>query len=363
MIHFIVNPAASGGRGLRVWRRVQECVQRLQPDGYQYYLTEKQGDARRFSHAITADMSIADAIETDCHYDVVSDTEANTPNRRVSDTVKKINSTEDGGITKERRFIRRKLVAVIGGAGTLNEVIDGGCLDRPDVAFAYIPTSWEKYNFLQSVFQTATLQDRLQRILTDKDIKLLNYGVLSNPSLNRRFVMNAGVGFNAAVFLDFYGSECAARCAGRKGKYRVLVKSRRLLFLQSFIREFIKAKRTRGYVVIEDETAEKHEFNNILFASALVRPYGSGLSDCGKNSDERIEFCVVSTRHKLRLLRVIWTMLRGRSTRLDGVHIYRGKAMDIVLEQPLPAHVDGEFVGMQDRFTLRGVPKRLRVSM
>lgn len=315
MIYFIVNPAASGGRGLRVWRRVQECVQRLHPEGYQYYLTEKQGDARRFSHAITTG---SDADRT---------------------------------------------VAVIGGQGTLNEVIDGSCLDREDVAFAYIPTSWEKYNFLQSVFQTATLQERLQRILTDKDVRLLDYGVLSNPSLNRRFVMSAGVGFNAAVFLDFYRNECAARCAGRKGKYRVLVKSRRLMFLQSFIREFLKAKRTRGYVVIEDETAEKHEFNNIMFASALVRPYGSGLSDCKKDADERIEFCVVSTRHKLRLLRVIWAIVSGRSTKLDGVHIYRGKAMDIVLDQPLPAHVDGEYVGMQDRFTLRSVPRRLRVSI
>jgi diacylglycerol kinase family enzyme len=135
------------------------------------------------------------------------------------------------------------------------------------------------------------------------------------------------------------------------------------MFLQSFIREFLKAKRTRGYVVIEDETAEKHEFNNIMFASALVRPYGSGLSDCKKDADERIEFCVVSTRHKLRLLRVIWAIVSGRSTKLDGVHIYRGKAMDIVLDQPLPAHVDGEYVGMQDRFTLRSVPRRLRVSI
>ena len=54
MYYIIVNPRAGGGRGMRVWRRMQKALQRPENrESYELFLTEKTGDARNISRQLT----------------------------------------------------------------------------------------------------------------------------------------------------------------------------------------------------------------------------------------------------------------------------------------------------------------------
>ena len=52
MYSFIVNPNASGGRGERIWRRLEKQLKHLGVP-YEAFVTEKTGDARRLACDLT----------------------------------------------------------------------------------------------------------------------------------------------------------------------------------------------------------------------------------------------------------------------------------------------------------------------
>ena len=52
MYSFIVNPNASGGRGERIWRRLEKQLKHLGVS-YEAFVTEKTGDARSLACDLT----------------------------------------------------------------------------------------------------------------------------------------------------------------------------------------------------------------------------------------------------------------------------------------------------------------------
>ena len=76
MYQFIVNPAAGTGRGYRIWKKLERQLEN-DSEEYQVYFTEYQGDAAEFARCLTADRDTA------------------------------------------------KIVVVVGGEGTYNEVLNG----------------------------------------------------------------------------------------------------------------------------------------------------------------------------------------------------------------------------------------------
>ena len=96
MLFFIVNPLAQRGQGLRTWRKLEEEGRAfLEKEGFRLFFTKAKGDAK----------SIA------------------------------------GEITKDSR--EEKKIVVVGGTGTLNEVVDGLKLDNDRVSLAFFPVCKE----------------------------------------------------------------------------------------------------------------------------------------------------------------------------------------------------------------------------
>ena len=54
MYYFIINPEASGGRGRKIWDKVLKYLKRTHnTENYEVYLTEKAGDARRYAQQLS----------------------------------------------------------------------------------------------------------------------------------------------------------------------------------------------------------------------------------------------------------------------------------------------------------------------
>ncbi|SFG48412.1 diacylglycerol/lipid kinase family protein [Oribacterium sp. WCC10] len=310
MYYFIVNPQSSNGRGRKIWDKVLRHLNKTKnASNFEAYITEKSGDAREFAHQLS--LKCQDA----------------------------------------------KTITVIGGEGTLNEVVDGINMDSNRISIAYIPTKTDN-DIARSFRRKYNLKAQLKRLFTDSDEILLDYGVLNCPSMNRRFAISSGAGIDAAIFNDLYDAKC------RSGKRsRRFFQLRKLLYIKTFMREFFKVKPTKGYVVLDGE--KKHEFNNILFISAHVHPYEGGYKVCPDASGEDgcLDVCIVSTRHKWRLLWIMFSSVYGQHVTRTGVHLYRCREIEVHTNKPLPVHVDGESAGKQSDFTLNCIPKKLKLRL
>ena len=92
MYYFIVNPNAHGGRGEKIWRKLERQIIRS-GIRYEAYQTEEPGDARRIAAALTADMQ------------------------------------------------EPATIVAVGGDGTVNEVLNGLAISER-LTFGYIPTGY-----------------------------------------------------------------------------------------------------------------------------------------------------------------------------------------------------------------------------
>ncbi len=310
MFYFIVNPHASDGKGLRVWQKVQKKLPKLlNAQRYEVFLTEKSGDARDFSRKIT------------------------------------------------ERCRESKTLIVIGGDGTLNEVVDGSCFDTDNVAIAFIPTGVTN-DFARYFRKKINLNKRIQQIFMSSEEKRMDYGLLNAENGNRRFVVSAGIGFDAAIFHELLSERCKKETSVKRG-----FRSERIRYIFSFMKALKGAKRSKGYLLLDQE--RRIEFNNIIFISAHVHPYEAGYllgsgADC---NDGYLDLCIVSTKHKFRVLRIMFGAIFGVHKNMKGVHCYRCKEVEIHTEELLPVHVDGENFGELRDVFMNCVPGKLRVKI
>ncbi len=305
MYYFIINPHASDGKGLKIWQKVNKYLLRKNRSlAYESFITEKNGDARDYARQLT---------------------EKCTENR---------------------------VITVIGGDGTLNEVVDGICLDNDLISIAFIPTSINN-DFARCFKKRYTLSRQLDRLFTCDEETRLDYGVLSCINGNRRFVVSSGIGFDAAVFHDLI----AERLAGKRRAFH----SNHLTYYFSFIKELFRAKRTRGYVVLDNDT--RIEYNNIIFISVHVHPYECGckLGPAANGEDGYLDICIVSTKKKSRLIGIMLSSIIGAHQNMTGVHTYRCRSIEIHTAEPLPVHTDGEFCNAAKDLNLSCIPRKLRI--
>lgn len=310
MYYIIVNPRAGGGRGMRVWRRMQKALQRPENrESYELFLTEKTGDARNISRQLT------------------------------------------------ERCQEERTIVVVGGDGTLNEVVDGSCLDRDRVSIIFVPSA--SGNDFAKIYRKRYRPGRSLRelALPEREMRL-DYGVLDSERGNRRFVVSSGIGFDAALFQDMLEEE--GRSRERGGFY---LPFRLFAYFLSFVRELRRAKKSRGALLLDAE--RRIEFNNVLFISAHVHPYEGGclLASGANGSDGCLDLCVVSTRSKHRLIRIMIAALFGFHKVLPGVHCYRCRRAEISMEEELPVHTDGEAWGRARKLSICCVPGRLRIRL
>lgn len=306
MYYFIVNPHAGEGKGLRVWKQVQKLLLRMgEAQRYEVFVTSKRGDAREFSRRITEKC-------------------------------------------RESRHI-----IVIGGDGTLNEAVDGSCLDSDQVFFSFIPTG-SGNDFARGLKKRLALRKRLRDILEERICTRMDYGVLNAEGIHRRFAVSAGIGFDAAMFRELFLEQ-------GKMKSGLHLRSRRLLYMFTFLRELKRAKKSRGYVLLDGD--QRMEFNNIIFIAAQVHPYEGGykLGPHANCADGYLDLCIVSTKRKSRIIRIMLNAVTGRHQRMTGVHCLRCREAEIHVEEPMQVHTDGESCGELRDLTLRCVPGKLLV--
>lgn len=305
MYHFIINPNASGGRGLKTWQKTEKALKRRNVN-YQAFLTEKKGDAAAFAAELT-----------------------------------------DG--CREPRTI-----VAVGGDGTVGEVAGGLSFGGP-VTLGYIPAG-SGNDLARSLKISKKPLVCLKKILSPETYKLLDYGVVSYGSRaeHRRFMVSAGIGMDAAVCCNIAEVREKQKEKGIfLGKWNYLVLG---------IRQLILAKPVKGYLILD--STKRVEFNHIYFVSVHIHPYEGGgflFAPGADPCDGRLDVRVVHQDHKLRLVPILLAALFGSRRNYPGSRLYRCREAEIHLEREMPVHYDGEGGGRQKDLHVRCISSKIRM--
>lgn len=306
MYYFIVNPMARCGRGYRIWKKLEKRLMELGID-YEARMTQKTGDAK----------AIAKGLTEGCKDSLV--------------------------------------IVTVGGDGTINEVLDGLAFCGP-ITLGYIPAG-SGNDLARSLKLPKKPRRCLKKIIYPKYHQQLDYGVLSygdDEIVHRRFMVSAGIGFDAAVCHNLLYS-----------RFRTVLNRMglgKLSYIMIGCKQLMQAKSVKGYLLLDG--TKKVEFNHIYFISAHIHPYeGGGFKFAPKAdySDGKLSICVVSQTAKRRLLPILLGAYTGKHKRYKGVRYYECQEVLVHTERPMAVHVDGESCFTQKDLQIRCIKKKLRM--
>ena len=302
MYTFITNPNARSGLGIQMWKSI-ELVLKEKNILYEVFFTKYQHHATKIVRQITADH------------------EPHT-------------------------------IIVLGGDGTINEVISG-IVDLAKVTLGYIPIG-SSNDFARGLNLPTDPARALENILAPSHYTPLNIGVLEYEDKKRRFAVSTGIGFDAGVCHEVMVS-----------KLKILLnklKLGKLTYAGVALHRILTISPKKMTVTLDDE--RKIEFEKVYFATAMNLAYeGGGFKFCPKArpNDDLLDIIVVSDMTKLKILALLPTAFKGWHTHFKGIHIDSCRKIDIVSEVSLPIHTDGEPVFQRKHIQAYLEPEKIRL--
>ncbi len=300
--HFIVNPKARSGRGEMIWRMLEPELKKRNAD-FCCHMTEKRRYARKIAAQITAD-------------------------------------------GREHR------IAVLGGDGTVNEVING-IREPGKVTLGYIPVG-SGNDFARGLKIPKDPKKAMDIILDPRNILHMDVGELMSKGRKRRFAVSAGIGFDAAV--------CHEVCVS---KWKILLNRiglGKLSYAAVALDRLRKDRPVKLTATFADGTEQT--FERAYFAAFMNLPCeGGGFKFCpeASPSDGKLDVIIVHGLSVLKILCLLPLAFSGKHTGFKGVTIIRCTDVQIRTENPLPLHMDGEpgFPGKEVKASL--MRERLKV--
>jgi len=302
LFHFIVNPASSTGNGAKIWKSVEQILLDRNVE-YTAYMTEGMGSAEKFSSTISS------------------------------------------------RYAKCTLV-IIGGDGTMNEVING--IDNyADVTLGYIPagSSNDLARDLQITFNPA---QAMLAILNPKEYAYCDIGIIEYDGVQRNFGVSMGIGYDAAV--------CHEVLHSRMKRYLNKLHLGKLIYLYVALKQLATTKQY-GCELILDGSRKIH-LDHYYFVTTMIHKFeGGGFKFCPEANcaDGILDVCAINNISKLWALRILPTAFSGKHTKFRGVNIYKAKEIKIISDVPAAVHMDGESAGIRSEVSISLAKQQLRI--
>ena len=302
MYAFIINPNARSGLGIQIWRQL-EAIIKEKGIPYQAYLTRYPGHASDFAREITST----------CPSPVIT---------------------------------------VLGGDGTINEVING--IPRlSEITLAYIPIG-SGNDFARSMQLCSDPEAALSHILNPEKYAYINIGRLTWGNKVRRFAISSGIGFDADV--------CFHNISSHLKKYLNHLKIGKFSYTAVALKRLLALK--PGTMSITLDGKDTHTFQKVYFATAMNQRYeGGGFKFCPEADpgDDLIDIIVIADMPKMKALLLLPTAYKGWHTHFKGVHIYSCRSASIQSVPTLPLHTDGEPITKTSAVTFSLEPEKIRL--
>lgn len=308
--YFIVNPLASSGKAAVVWRDCKNYLDRHKLE-YEVFMTSYAGHATKLAAELTSN---------------------------------------------QERIIEKTII-VIGGDGTLGDVVSGINISA-QVTLAFI-AGGSGNGFSRSNGLSRRPVVRLKHILKRRRIAWLDYGVISfiqGELQQRRFAVSSGMGLHARI--------CeSVQISPLKGLFH-RIHMGRLFYISEGLLKIFTEKPVSVQVTLDG--VRTLELDWVRYISVHVQPRDGGgfrMAPQADGQDGQFDLSVVSCRSRLYLLRVMLAALIGRHTRMRGVHIIRCTAATFRTDQKVCVHTDGEICGHLDEFNVLCERRKLKMIL
>ena len=302
MYYFMINPASSSGGGRKVWNHTEELLQR-EKIPYEAFLLSRDGEATVLA--------------------------------------RKISGRPDPCT-----------IVVIGGDGTINEVING-IRDFSRVTLGCIP-SGSGNDFIRGMNLPASPDDMISIILHPRKFQEINIGKVSAEGRSRCFAVSAGMGFDADI--------CYHVMHSRMKPLLNRFHAGHLIYTAVAVRLLLTMKRQPLRIVVDG--SRLISCHRGYFTAIMNLPYeGGGFRFCPKamSGDGLLDLCIIDRLSRPKALLCFPLAYLGRHTAIKGVQILQCRKVTVQNEEPLCVHVDGEHFGFCKKITVQPIAHKLTV--
>lgn len=213
----------------------------------------------------------------------------------------------------------------IGGDGTLNETLNG--MAGSQCSLGVIPTG-SGNDFIKSIYKSRDYTDILKKTITGVASKI-DCGLMND----RYFINIMSVGLDSEV--AYYASKFNKK----------LHLPGKLSYFAGIAAALIKRK-TRFPLKLTFNDTETIEVEIILAACTNGKYYGGGFIPVPytKYNDGILDVCYVESKSILGIIYLIPKYMKGRHTKIKGVHFKKIRKLTIESENELKINIEGELI-------------------
>ncbi len=313
MYYFIVNQTSRSGKAAKIWETLQAYLQQNSIE-YRYWILKYEGHATELASLICKEY--------------------------------------DGEI---------KLV-VVGGDGTVNEVING-ITDFDRVSFAVIPTG-SGNDFIRGLKFKGKPIEHLKRIVAGKETKCIDIGRVSwkddsGTTGQRLFAISSGVGMDAIV--------CKKALTSKIKKVLNKIGLGKLTYLIITVQTLFSMETVDADMTFcdgEGKDIAHKRYDKLIFSAAMnFRAEGGGVPMAPKAdaTDGRLSVCSVADVPKWRTFFILPVLVLAKHEKLECVDIRDTVAVRISLDKPEVLHADGEYLGDVTEAEFKCIPAKLKM--
>ncbi len=308
MYHFIINPKSSSGKGIRYWWSVKSELDTKQVS-YTAYFTKQEGHASVLAEQICS------------------------------------------------KFTGIKNIVVLGGDGTLNEVMNG-IFDFSQVILGYIP-SGSSNDLARSLHIPKDPKKALENVLKPTRFKYLDYGIIEfidSQDRPRNFCCSSGIGYDANVCVEVQASPLKTRL-NRFG-------AGKLIYLSIAIKQLFGLKPMNAAIIVDG--IKKGTYEKVLLVSSMIHKYEGGglkMAPAADPTDGRLSVCLVHGLSRGKALLLLPLLVFGKHIYFKGIETFHCSNIEIICNREAAVHTDGEIPAFSSHINVRCVQGRIRMIL
>ena len=228
---------------------------------------------------------------------------------------------------------------VIGGDGTLNEVLNG-IQDLEHTTLSCIQTG-SGNDFARNMHLEKDVERAIMHLLTHPEEIDLDYGEVTtnrgdnSESLTTRFLISSGVGYDANI--------CEEVSRSRLKPVLNKIHLGKLVYVMIGVKQIFAKKTVRAKLYLDD--APMIKLPDLFFVVGMNHMYeGGGIPFCPKAdpTDGMLDVCLVKGMSKIKLLLAVVLVYFKKHLLFKDITNHRCKRMRLVTETPQWIHMDGE---------------------
>ncbi len=246
-------------------------------------------------------------------------------------------------------------ILLVGGDGSINELLSG-LKDTKKVILSIVP-SGSGNDFARAVGIPHELKPALDIAVKRKRSTATDLGeVIYENGERRKFLISAGIGFDAAVCEEAENSKAKKRLNK--------IGLGRLSYGVIALKQIFGALRPNGYICFDD--SNKIPLKRVLFAAFMNEPFEGGGFRFGphaSHSDGKLDICTVDKICGLKFFVALPFGFSGKHFIFRNVNEYRASKIRIHLDFPLWVHTDGEVSRQAEDLEIRVIRSAINITM